>query len=213
MKKTYIIIFVITTIYILNSQSSHKVHVIKEGETLWRVSKIYSIDIDELCKYNNIDDVTKVRTGTEIKIPIKNSSTPTSPAMEKKSNGKSYLYFNMPLSGSVKMFTANQYKGVLIFSDNNDTLVKAVGNGEVHHIENIGGYGLTVIIKDKNNYLYVYSGFKEIYVKKNQRILANEVIGKVGNLSRYKKPGMLFSIQQNDKPLKFDMEKNKFFID
>jgi len=213
MKKTYIIIFVITlSIYILNSQSSYKIHVLKEGETLWRVSKNYSVDIGELCKYNKIDDVTKVKIGTEIKIPIKNSFNNNGLVTEKKTNGKSYLYFDMPISGSVKMFTTNQYKGVLIFSDGDDT-VKAVGDGEVQYIDNIIGYGLTIIIKDKNNYLYVYSGFKEIYVKKNQKIYSNEVIGKVGNLTRYKKSGILFSIQQNDKPLKFDMEKNKFFID
>ncbi len=212
MKKLYVIIFMIAGLYIVNSQA-YKVHVLKEGETLWRVSKNYSINIDELCKYNKIDDVTKVKIGAEIKIPNGKTPITSGPVMEKNSNGKSYLYFDMPLAGSVKLFTTSQYRGVLIFSDDNNGVVKAIGDGEVHYIDNIIGYGLTIIVKDKNNYLYVYSGFKEIYVKKNQKISSNEVIGKVGNLTRYKKCGMLFSIQQNDKPLKFDMEKNKFFID
>lgn len=45
------------------------VHVVGPSETLWRVSKIYNVDIQTLLKVNHLDDPTKIQKGQKLLIP------------------------------------------------------------------------------------------------------------------------------------------------
>jgi peptidoglycan DL-endopeptidase LytF len=42
---------------------------IKKGETIWRISQNFNISVKELCKINNIEDITKIKAGMIIKVP------------------------------------------------------------------------------------------------------------------------------------------------
>ncbi len=44
-------------------------HEIREGQTLWRISKVYGVELNTLLKVNNIENPSTVRAGTEIVIP------------------------------------------------------------------------------------------------------------------------------------------------
>ncbi len=43
-------------------------HVLK-GETLWRISKTYNVDLDQLARINHIPDAAKIEIGQKIFIP------------------------------------------------------------------------------------------------------------------------------------------------
>lgn len=45
------------------------IHKVKEGQTLWRISRVYNVKINTLLEVNDIDDPRTVRPGTEIVIP------------------------------------------------------------------------------------------------------------------------------------------------
>ncbi|MDR1617522.1 MAG: M23 family metallopeptidase [Treponema sp.] len=45
------------------------VHVVKKGETVYSISRSYRIAPEELMKYNNIVDASKLQTGSRLKIP------------------------------------------------------------------------------------------------------------------------------------------------
>ena len=63
-----IVLFLVFSLTILFS-NDYKEHTIQKGETIWRLSREYGIPVEELCKINNIEDITKVKAGTTIKIP------------------------------------------------------------------------------------------------------------------------------------------------
>ena len=56
------------------TSNGYKTYRIKKGETLWKISKNHGVSIDELCQLNKISDVTKVKIGEKIKIPILNKN-------------------------------------------------------------------------------------------------------------------------------------------
>ena len=96
--------------------------------------------------------------------------------------------FPWPVSGFVSQkFGRQQHpvlKGIVIQNDgvNIQTKqgedVRSVFNGEVSAVAFTPGIGSTVIIKH-GEYFTVYTGLKEISVKKGQRITTNQEIGKV----------------------------------
>jgi LysM repeat protein len=45
-------------------------HTVQPGDTLWRISQRYQLNIDELKKVNNISG-TNLKKGAKIKIPVK----------------------------------------------------------------------------------------------------------------------------------------------
>ncbi|MBF0252912.1 MAG: N-acetylmuramoyl-L-alanine amidase [Candidatus Omnitrophica bacterium] len=51
------------------SQRYDILHTVAPGETIWRISKMYDVSIDELVRINKIKDVTDVDIGTKLKVP------------------------------------------------------------------------------------------------------------------------------------------------
>ena len=45
-------------------------HTVQQGDTLWRISQRYQLNIEEIKKVNNISG-TNLKKGTKIKIPVK----------------------------------------------------------------------------------------------------------------------------------------------
>ena len=44
-------------------------HRVKPGETLWRISKAYNVDLQELAEINNITDASRISVGSVVFIP------------------------------------------------------------------------------------------------------------------------------------------------
>ena len=44
------------------------VHIVKKGENLYSISRLYNLTVDELCKMNNIDKETSLRVEQSLKI-------------------------------------------------------------------------------------------------------------------------------------------------
>jgi LysM repeat protein len=171
-------------------------YVLKKGETLYSVGRKYKVDVKELCALNGIDDITKVKTGMELKLPIK----------------VEYLDYKVPLCGEIDIFKNSHFRGIHIFTEEDVSKrnVLAVEKGEITYIDTIPGFGLTVFVKNESGLLFTYSGFENVSVKKGDKISENTMLGIAGKLSRYDKYGILFSIQDKGYGLAFDMKKQKF---
>jgi len=70
-----------------------------------------------------------------------------------------------------------QNNGVNIQTQENEK-VKSIFEGEVRRVAFIQGLGSTVIIKH-GEYLTVYAGLKEVFVRSGQKVTTNQEIGKV----------------------------------
>jgi len=89
--------------------------------------------------------------------------------------------------------------GVNIQTQQNEK-VKSIFNGEVRRVAFIQGLGSTVIIKH-GEYLTVYAGLKEVFVRSGQKVTTNQEIGKV------------FSNNEGVSELRFQIFKNTTALD
>lgn len=92
-----------------------------------------------------------------------------------------------------------QNNGVNIQTQENEK-VKTIFEGEVRRVAFIQGLGSTVIIKH-GDYLTVYAGLKEVFVRSGQRVTTNQEIGKV------------FSNTEGVSELRFQIFKNMTALD
>ncbi|MBL0742321.1 murein hydrolase activator EnvC family protein [Chryseolinea lacunae] len=92
-----------------------------------------------------------------------------------------------------------QNNGVNIQTTENEK-VKTIFEGEVRRVAFIQGLGSTVIIKH-GEYLTVYAGLKEVFVRSGQRVTTNQEIGKV------------FSNNEGVSELRFQIFKNTTALD
>lgn len=92
-----------------------------------------------------------------------------------------------------------QNNGVNIQTQENEK-VKTIFEGEVRKVAFIQGLGSTVIIKH-GEYLTVYAGLKEVFVRSGQKVTTNQEIGKV------------FSNTEGVSELRFQIFKNTTALD
>ena len=92
-----------------------------------------------------------------------------------------------------------QNNGVNIQTQENEK-VKSIFEGEVRRVAFIQGLGSTVIIKH-GDYLTVYAGLKEVFVRSGQKVTTNQEIGKV------------FSNVEGVSELRFQIFKNTTALD
>jgi septal ring factor EnvC (AmiA/AmiB activator) len=92
-----------------------------------------------------------------------------------------------------------QNNGVNIQTKENEK-VKSIFDGEVRRVAFIQGLGSTVIIKH-GDYLTVYAGLKEVFVRAGQKVVTNQEIGKI------------FSNPEGVSELRFQIFKNTTALD
>jgi murein hydrolase activator len=92
-----------------------------------------------------------------------------------------------------------QNNGVNIQTKENER-VKSIFEGEVRRVAFIQGLGSTVIIKH-GEYLTVYAGLKEVFVRTGQKVITNQEIGKI------------FSNTEGVSELRFQIFKNTTALD
>ena len=92
-----------------------------------------------------------------------------------------------------------QNNGVNIQTKENEK-VKSIFDGEVRRVAFIQGLGSTVIIKH-GEYLTVYAGLKEVFVRTGQKVITNQEIGKI------------FSNTEGVSELRFQIFKNTTALD
>lgn len=177
--------------------SKYRHYYVDKGDTLWSISRKFNISVDIINSLNNFTANSKIKIGDKIKLP--------------EYSDKNYVNFNLPLAGDIKPLVKTHFKGIIIFSNTTNS-IKAPQSGTVVFVGQQAGYGKVVFLKHRDEILSVFSGFDNVYVKKGQTIKKGEIIGKSGDISRYEKKGILFSLQKKGEPLKFDMLVKKFYI-
>ena len=67
----------------------HGMHVVAPGDTLYRISRQYSVPVAELARYNNIPPHTKLNIGAQIKVPGNRAPRIAQPETPKVAQAKS----------------------------------------------------------------------------------------------------------------------------
>lgn len=186
----------------LKSRQTSLVHTLETQEKKLRSdlenTKKAVAELDKL-----IDKIIKEEIERSRNAKSENNTALSSSFEENKSK------FNWPVTGFVSQHFGRQkhpvLKGVILQNDGiniqtkENEKVHCIFNGEVRAVAFIPTLGSSVIIKH-GEYLTVYAGLKDVYVKMGQKVVTNQEIGTV--LSNGEgAPELRFQIRKNTTPL------------
>lgn len=159
-------------------------HRVERGQTLWRLSKIYRVDLEEIVRINKITDAANIEINQLIFIPrTQISKTPVSTAAARSENDD----FIWPLKGYTITSFGQSFeniinKGLNIKPTGNNTDVFAARGGKVvFYTPNFKNYGKTIIIDHGDGFSTVYTRNSKVFVKAGDIVRKGTVIAKVGS--------------------------------
>lgn len=176
-------------------------HRVKKGETLWRISKTYDVDLEAIVTANRLEDITKIEVGQKIFIPgvkSKKDIFASDAAFLSKPD------FIWPVKGRVISYFGAKKDGIINkgidIQAKSGSKVLAARSGKITFIDqNLKGYGKTIIIDHQDSYSTVYTNNAEILVKLGQAVNQNMPIATVGTSGRAATSCLHFEIRKRYK--------------
>ncbi len=174
-------------------------HRVEAGQTLWRISKLYDVDIDDILRVNNLPEDAIIEIGQVLLIPDR---SPGQKDILMSSAVKSSMDdFIWPLKGRVIAGFAVSYKNIVNKGINlqglNQTDVLASRSGRVvFYLPEFGNFGKTVIIDHGDGLRTVYSRVSEVFVRPGEDVRRGQVIARVGSTNRDKGVYLHFEIRK-----------------
>jgi len=172
-------------------------HYVKKGDSLWKISKLYSTSIARLMKENKIASPNDLKIGQIIYIA----------KHQVVDNKKTFIF---PVNGEIVSFFGESKKnlannGIDISLNTNNKNVLAVSDGKVVFARSLKGWGNAIILKHNYNLYTIYANITDTLVKENAYAKKGELIGQLvanGN----KQCVLHFEIRKNhipQNPLKY----------
>ncbi len=174
-------------------------HTVKRGETLWRISRNYGVDVKDLAEANNIKTPSDLEVGKRILIPGASGAKPShkyahngkktavAPVSVEREYGRvniSREKFLWPVRGDLSsrfgMRDGLRHDGIDILASEG-TPVKAADEGQVAYISSeMRGYGNIIILRHKDGFFTVYAHNKQNLVNSGDRVGKGDTIAVVG---------------------------------
>lgn len=157
-------------------------HRVEKGQTLWRVSKIYGVSVDEIVNLNNITDVTQIRSGQAIFIPrIEKKAAP--PPVADSASVEDFVW---PVKGEITSDFGERNKnimskGITLRPYSNSRVVACASGQVVFTSESLRGYGKTIIIAHRDGIMTIYTNLSQILVKPGDYLRQGAAIAKCEN--------------------------------
>ncbi|MBN1526690.1 MAG: peptidoglycan DD-metalloendopeptidase family protein [Candidatus Omnitrophica bacterium] len=179
-------------------------HTVKSGETLWRISKMYGVDIGSLAQANSLSNST-LKVGQRLVIPSPSARVrePVCYAAVKES-------FAWPVRGTVisrfgTTIDKARNKGIDIRAAEGSDVRASRAGKVVFCDDKLKGFGKTVILDHGDDFQTVYAYNSRIVVTPGTVVAQNDVIAKAGATGRAKQPSVHFEIRKDGEP------QNPFF--
>jgi len=159
-------------------------HRVEKGQTLWRISKMYDTDLDEIVRINRIPESSTIEIGQLIFIPNRKK-----PQYQEYKASNTSDDFNWPIKGKIITRFGQTYKSMVNKGVNiqpfANTDVIAVRSGKVVFcINNFNGYGKTIIINHGDGFMSVYAGNSSILVTPGESVQKGSSIARINTDSK-----------------------------
>lgn len=193
-------------------------HRVKQDETLWKISKIYNIELEKILSANGLSDKTIIEPGQMIFIPrldMANGPTKeTEPIMPKDDfiwpvRGKVILFYGMRNMGiankgiDIQVMEGDSVlasrAGRVIFTTTHNRNFKDTYNNKLL-FRLFKYFGHIVIINHEDGFLTLYSNNSEILVKEGDVVKQGDLIAKLNSSKNESKGCLHFEIRKGDKP-------------
>ena len=185
-------------------------HTVGRGETLWRISKTYGVDIQDVAEINNIKDPTGIEAGSRIFIPGVSRVRKVVPyggkPGEKEKEDRIVVEhdrFSWPVKGEIiSQFgprSGARHDGIDIKAEEGAAIKAAAPGTVVYSSSDMRGYGNIIIIKHKDDFYTVYAHNKENLVKPGDNVEKGATIGSVGDSGNAKGCHLHFEVREGKK--------------
>jgi murein DD-endopeptidase MepM/ murein hydrolase activator NlpD len=203
-----------------SSPPSGPVHVLKPGETVYRLSRYYGVSVDAIVRANRIHDVSAVPVGARLVVPGATrtpprqsialaSFSPSSPNALPLPRPDPDRLFAWPVQGKLNSRfgwrRGRRHQGIDIGS-RPGTPIRAAAAGRVVHSGWLGDYGRVVIVKHTGDYSTVYAHNRRNRVSKGAFVERGEVLAEVGSSGNASGPHLHFEIREGQRardPLRY----------
>lgn len=191
------------------------IHVVRAGETLWRIARTYGVPLDDLARENGIADPTRIEIGqpifvkgarTVLEVPPLEPDRPE-PGLEPEDEALPLLEgpWIWPVEGPVSSRFgeprgASRHAGIDI-STEEGTRVRAARDGVVVFSGTRGAYGRLVIIDHGEGYATWYAHNRENHVSAGERVRQGDVIGRAGRSGNASGVHLHFEIRRKGRAL------------
>jgi LysM repeat protein len=172
-------------------------HRVEGGQTLYRISRMYNVDLDEIVSVNRITDASKIEPGQSILIPNR----------LKQATSLQYLGedFVWPVRGRVignfgQLINSMVNKGLNIQAPKGADVIASRSGKVVFSSDRFMSFGKTLIIDHGQGFMSVYARNLSVLVKIGDRINKGDIIAKVGSFGRDKSSYLHFEIVKGHIP-------------
>ena len=179
-------------------------HTVKSGETLWRISKMYGVDVNSLAQANSLSN-SALKAGQRLVIP-----SPYAQARQPAYRATAKDSFAWPARGTVisqfgTMIDNARNKGIDIRAAEGSDVRASRAGKVVFCDDKLKGFGKTVILDHGDDFQTVYAYNSRILVTPGAIVSQNDVIARAGTTGRAKQPCVHFEIRKDGEP------QNPFF--
>lgn len=190
-------------------------HVLRSGETIYRLSQFYGVPVKSIVRANRIRDVSNIPVGTPLFIPGAKRRPPSQTLavigpgeasasdLRNRAQREASLEFNWPIRGQLNSRfgwrSGRRHEGVDIGAKSG-TVIRASESGRVILSGKLGDYGRVVIVKHAGRYSSVYAHNRRNKVKKGAFVEKGDAIAEVGSSGNASGPHLHFEIRRDRKP-------------
>lgn len=202
----------LATLAACSTSKGGTVHVVKRGETLYRIGKAYGVSYEDLAEANDIDDPSRIEVGQRLVVPgvkrqvpvdvvaprdvtrTRRSAEPVLPP-----DKRPFIWpvqvgqVTSPFGPRGRSF----HDGIDIAAEEG-TAVYAAADGVVAFADELRGYGRVVIVRHGDEYATVYAHNQRNLVEEGEKVKRGQKIALVGDSGRTTAPNLHFEVRRDN---------------
>lgn len=198
------------------TSSASQTYRVKRGDTLFSISRTFSVTVDAIRKANNLTEASVLKEGMVLTIPgkaqsvtvsqsggtVQTDAKPVTNTVEVRPSKEAPLSAKTqwPVTAKSVSYLTGKLYGVVITAET-DEQVRSLSSGTVVSAGPYRGFGKVAIVQAANGYLYVYGGCDMLSVKEGDAIKPGTILGRIGVDSISKQPQLYFLVYKDNKPI------------
>jgi len=195
-------------------------HVVKPGDTLWRLSERYETSVDAIRDANDDLDARSLRVGQKLWIPRGGARRPSGSARNASRSHtldqdggtlcgplakQEKLDFDWPVLGHLTSPYGvdrgnHNHDGIDLTADEGTPIHAAEAGRVVYAGDDLGDYGKVIIIKHTGRWATVYAHNRKNSVDAGEFVEKGDVIAEVGETGNATAPHLHFEVRRNNTP-------------
>ncbi len=192
------------------SSTGKRYHVVKRGETLFRIARRYRVSLSELKRLNRITDERDIKVGTKLRLPGRRSkrkaSTPRQKPRVAVYTPKTSVKFIWPvkkikISSRFGIRSSKKHDGVDLRADKGTPIYAAARGKVLLSGKGPSGYGNMIIIKHDRRTITIYAHNHRNLVRVGQIVKQGQKIATIGRTGKATGYHVHFEIRINRKPV------------